>query len=714
MRNSILAFGVIGMVALAVGAQGSGPRVWTQAVYDDFAAGKAEGVTIDSEGTLTLAPATQLRFDTGTPRIWAITGDGVGNLYVAVGEEGKVFRVDPSGNRTVFFESEELGAQALAWGPDEHLYVATGPDGAIYRLPASHDGSAVEPWHRPEPVYVWDLEFDADGRLLVATGDPGRILRISDDGSATVVFEGQAHVRSLLFDGETLYAGTADDGLVLKVGVDGDVVVLHEADEAEVTSLAIVQGSLMVGTFGGGAPAAAAGDGVAGASGGAAGVSGGVAGAIYRVHDDGYAERLWSSSTEGVHALAAAGTAVVAGTGPSGLLVRVDPDGGVSRLGKLEAAQVVALVPGTQGGLVAATSNLAKVYTVPDAFAARGTFRSQVKDTGAASRWGVIRWRAVLPAGTGVELFTRSGNTSSPDDTWSDWRGPYADADESAIDSPAARFVQWRADLFSNDPGTSPVLHRVEIAYLPRNLAPKISKFRVHPGGVVYRQNAAFEDGLPFAQLPQSVAAQLRELDPNGGAAVAAGRGFLGRPLYVPGLRTLTWEAADANGDPMVFDLQLRGEDEVAWKPLAQRLGESIYTFETGRVPDGVYLAKLVATDAPGNPAGTEERADAVSRPFVVDNTAPVISGLGVTLSGGSALVRGSVADATSLINGLEYSVDGGTWQVALLRDGTADSSREAIELLIDDLAAGEHTVIVRVSDTALNRAAGKVVFVVP
>ena len=57
--------------------------------------------------------------------------------------------------------------------------------------------------------------------------------------------------------------------------------------------------------------------------------------------------------------------------------------------------------------------------------------------------WGLIRWEG---AGS-VALFTRSGNTEKPDDSWSDWAGPYTRKEGDAIKSPPARFLQWRAVL---------------------------------------------------------------------------------------------------------------------------------------------------------------------------------------------------------------------------------------------------------------------------
>ena len=51
------------------------------------------------------------------------------------------------------------------------------------------------------------------------------------------------------------------------------------------------------------------------------------------------------------------------------------------------------------------------------------------------------------PVGTRVEVSTRSGNTRTPDEAWSDWSPAYARANGSTITSPKARYLQWRAVL---------------------------------------------------------------------------------------------------------------------------------------------------------------------------------------------------------------------------------------------------------------------------
>ena len=84
------------------------------------------------------------------------------------------------------------------------------------------------------------------------------------------------------------------------------------------------------------------------------------------------------------------------------------------------------------------------------------------------STWGVIRWRAVLNGGQ-IEVSTRSGNTSTPDETWSAWSKEYTTATGEQIASPNARYLQWRITMSAGG-GSSPVPTSVTAAYLPRNL----------------------------------------------------------------------------------------------------------------------------------------------------------------------------------------------------------------------------------------------------
>jgi len=94
-----------------------------------------------------------------------------------------------------------------------------------------------------------------------------------------------------------------------------------------------------------------------------------------------------------------------------------------------------------------------------------GTLVSSVLDTGGAAHWGDISWTATTPPGTSLTFYTRSGNTTNPDDgTWSGWSvGSTASA--TPINSPPAQYLQYQVDLATLDPYATPVLHDVSIEY---------------------------------------------------------------------------------------------------------------------------------------------------------------------------------------------------------------------------------------------------------
>jgi hypothetical protein len=258
-----------------------------------------------------------------------------------------------------------------------------------------------------------------------------------------------------------------------------------------------------------------------------------------------------------------------------------------------------------------------------------------------------------------------------------------------------------------------PGLRRLELVYVPRNSRPEVSELRAHPAGVVYRQNASFEDGLPFAQVPAVVAAELREQEAgqgNGAAATAGGSTFRGRPLFIPGRRTITWQASDPDGDGLWQELMFRHEGGQRWSPLAEGFEGNTYVFDTTRVPDGRYEMQLTVSDRADNAVDAVLEASVTSQAFVVDNTPPIIAGLSASPEGDELRIVGRASDTTSIVLRIRYSVNGGEWRTVLPADGVADSGVEPFSFAVSVEGAGEHTIVVQVTDGALNRGAGQVV----
>jgi hypothetical protein len=139
------------------------------------------------------------------------------------------------------------------------------------------------------------------------------------------------------------------------------------------------------------------------------------------------------------------------------------------------------------GSVLAAGSNLGAIYRLGGQVASEGSFESPAYDTKVFSSWGKMSWQEETPSGSSVSLQVRTGNTAEPDSTWSEWSAPYTNRAGSSVDSPSARYVQWKATLKSGGK-ESPRLGEVDVTYLQRNLPPELKSVDVQAPGTVFQR----------------------------------------------------------------------------------------------------------------------------------------------------------------------------------------------------------------------------------
>jgi hypothetical protein len=91
---------------------------------------------------------------------------------------------------------------------------------------------------------------------------------------------------------------------------------------------------------------------------------------------------------------------------------------------------------------------------------APGTFTSRVLDTREpTATWGSL---TAMGATSGVSFRTRTGNSPTPDGTWSSFQPTVGDA----IQSPLGRYIQYEATLTTADNSVTPTVDRVQIGYV--------------------------------------------------------------------------------------------------------------------------------------------------------------------------------------------------------------------------------------------------------
>lgn len=93
---------------------------------------------------------------------------------------------------------------------------------------------------------------------------------------------------------------------------------------------------------------------------------------------------------------------------------------------------------------------------------ANGTFISRTMDAQSSVNWGGISWDSIVPAQTELFIHTRTGDCLG---SWSGWSQAYSSPLGSQITSPPNRCLQYKAEMFTYQNGTSPVLEEVRIDY---------------------------------------------------------------------------------------------------------------------------------------------------------------------------------------------------------------------------------------------------------
>ncbi len=716
-------------------ADGAAARFFRIEGASAFAAGDLDGLAADSDGHLRLAPSARVLADAEAPHVWSMATDSSGRVFLGTGNDGKVMRID-GGKTVTFFNAPELQVTALAVGPDGRLYAGTSPDGKVYAI----DSAGQSTVHvDPDDKYIWALGFDTAGRLWVGTGGEGRVLRVAEAGKMEAVFSGpETHVVSLAFDAEGgVLAGSSPGGIVYRVSPAGRVSVLLNSPYREIKAIAAAaDGSILVAAFGSKdreeperlpapppapqpspspsvevsvsesfdlpapAPEASPSPREPRAARGAA------QGAVLRVRSSGETEILWSSPEEAPYSLLSDGEDVMVGTGPRGRLYRVGTDQSFVVLSDFPGEQITVLRRRPNGDVLAATSNPGRAHALSKGSGEGGTFTSKVLDAVTASSWGQIRFEADAPAGTRVELRTRSGQTPTPDNTWSDWSPPVVAAAGAAIDRPAGRYLQVRVTM-AGTPTATPVLHTVVAAYLQQNLRPALSALVVHPPGEVFQRPLAASGEVEILGLGPHDAPESRlQSRPRGSSAPVTA---FSRRLYQKGFRTLSWRGEDDNDDSLVYDVTYRPIGAKTWSVLREGLTEPVLAFDTQTLPNGRYIVRVTASDTPSNPPAAALTVSQESEGFDVDNTPPAVTVRAV--SGPQPAIAAEVRDDESVIQRVEFSVDGGRWFEVQPKDGIHDGLTESYDIVLPfGISKGSHVVVLRATDALDNAATASVV----
>ena len=738
MKKRILFACSIGLLGWTTVVNATEPSRWIISEQREFLLGELDGVSITSDGKLILAPVLEPRFETEEAFIYSAVVDDAGTLYLGSGNNGKIFRVSPQGQGVEWAKLDEPAIYALAIDAGGRFYAATGPNGKVYRINSRGEGQV---FFDPQERYIWTLAAARQSNLLVGTGPRGVIYKVDSQGQGDTFYDSnEGHITSLAWDLDgNLLAGTSPGGLLFRISSGGSPFVVHDSALQEIKAISVDRyGNIFAAGLSRtqetpqsppaqqAAPAANTpaprpnpearaprGDTVQ-----IAGTEKGAQLEIYKIDKENLVDILYSSNDElAFDLLVRSNGNLLVGTGNKGRIISIDPRKFVTFLAEAPEQQITQLLE-WQGNIYAATSNLGWVFELRSEPSTAGVYESRAMDARMLSTWGVIGWRTSNPDSSSIRVYTRSGNTEVPDQTWNEWKGAYSDARGSQIESAPARFLQWKIE-FSADGNTTSLASRgdavesVSVSYMQRNMAPQVNSVTVHPPGIALMKVVIPSPGTGMTPGGPDQA-HIRSLPRSIRALSASAPRIPARRVYSPGAQAISWVGADPNQDDLLYSVSIRGEGEASWSLLKDGIEDTYYTIDGVSLPDGTYTVKVVASDRSSNPAQQALEGELVSKPLVISNTSPVLELEAPQVEGSRTVLKFKAHSQASVIHQTEYSVDSGEWNILFPEDGIADSGSEQYTLGTEEMGSGEHAITIRVVDSVGNIGTGRTSISIP
>lgn len=607
--------------------------------------------------------ATEIAIIDNAQYIWEITSGGAGKLLLATGPNGVLVVVDPdTQSQSVLFDSDENNLLSLAFDGKETAYVGTDPNGLIYKVDVQNGNAFV--LYDANESEIGSLLLDPKGFLYAGTS---QFIEATEETEASESVEGGRPDSSLTEDivitDEPPELPTppepepvegrlgATDESQPQVAAEQpmeepaeDEPAKEEVPDALPPQLSPSGPTQVVVTEG-----EEASDG----------------NAVYRLDPNGFVSEVLRANVM-IFDLEMQNGKLLIGCGATGEVRSFDPKNEETfTLARVDQSHVTAMLAASDGTLYVASGSPGSLYVLGDSVAKEGTYTSPVLDAAQVSRWGKAQFHGVTPQGSSITVATRSSNIGDEDsDAWSEWSEEKPVGRFIHIDSPTARFLQYRL-TFSGNGKTTPAIDEVHIAYQSPNLSPRIDSITIDP---------------PVA--------------PEAGV----------EPVPTP-VRNVNWSVSDSNSDKVTSKLELRVPGG-AWIALADGLEEMTWSWDTRQVPDGRYEIRVQSSDALSNAPGMAKTASRISEAVIIDNTPPVIGDISTSVEKGRFTVNVRVADRTGLIRSLEYKLDGAKdWQRVLPADSISDSPDEQYTVVLNTSGKATRVLSLRASDDSYNVA---------
>ena len=653
----ILIFILLNYISLVYSAS---TKKWEFNSYENFINGKFYGVSLTEDGELLLSPEIEKFESINCIYVWDIQKDSKGNIYIATGNEGLIYKIDKNNNITKFFETASISAFKILIDDEDNLYVITLTKGLLYKINPDGRGEVIFVF---KGDHIWDMIFEDKENIILATGVPGILYRfnIKTKEIKEICNTTEMHILKVLKYKENLYFVTSDNGALYKYSLKDNKqeVIFESPNNNEIHTIAIREsdGAIFIGT---------ADKDLADTSKFLSLPSEDIKkreekqqtqdiyqktqvlyNYVYKITQDGKKKEILSMPN---HAFLSfefdKDDNLYIGTGDKGIIYKCDKKDKIQKIVDNEENQVLSL-KFIKNKIFYGTGNSGKLYAIKNEYINEGVYISEILDAKGLAKWGKIIFDWNKQDNTELKIYTRSGNTSKFDQSWSDWCEISTNFN---ILSPQAQFLQFKIVLKTKNKFITPIVSSLKIFYLLNNNSPQINKIETE-----------FSDKASSEKVKES---------------------DLSKTFSKTYTLKIKWNATDPDGDNLIYTLMAKIEEpHNEWILLGKELTTSEYVIDIRKLPDGIYKFKVIADDIPSNGKGYNLKDEMVSKKVVIDKTPPEIVELKYEIKDNNSFkIYGKIIDALSCINSISYSVDAQSWINLLPKDMIFDSQIEEFE----------------------------------
>jgi hypothetical protein len=596
---------------------------------------------------------------------------------------------------------------------DGSLLVGTGNEGKLLRVQAGKVSVAAE----TKQLVVTSLAQTWGGSVAVATLPEGKLLKY-DGGKITDLakLDGVEHIWQVAFDKKTnsLFAATGPEGKLFRVDQNGTAQVYFDAAEQHLMSVAIAPN----GTVYAGASDKAKLYKLTGP--GRASVLFDFGRTEVRAIEVGKGGEVYAIANEistGSYAPTRKGKTATAPAGPvpkppktkgKGTLYRFESDGTPDQLLDDKEEHFTSLALGDDGKVYVGTGVEGRVYTVDSTHNAVLVGDVEERQIGAMLMAGKQQWiagsdPAVLHPIKGI------GGTDSI------WTSKVLDAGLRArfgklswVSTAPLELSTRTGNTKEPDDTWSPWSNGMAAAAVigspPGRYLQVRARWSRDKDAVLREITIPFlTDNLraTITEIEASTAARKDRVPTSASDVTASG----GPVTDSPDTKVnLTWKVDNPDKDELRFRLQYRLIGTNTWYDLlkpGEKLTKESHSWETKDLPEGQYRVRVIASDELSNPPDRVRRHELESGIVLVDNTAPRIE----NLTAQARRVKGRAIDGVGPIKRIEISTAGSDeWHPFHPIDGIFDEQAEDFDADVSSFAPqGAVLLAVRVYDEANN-----------